>query len=152
MERHRILLVDDEVGFANTLKTYLELTGRYTVRAVHRAEEALAVAEAFRPDLILLDVIMPDTDGGHLAADMREHEELKRVPIIFLTAAVSRQEAAAKEGVIGGQLFMAKPVTAREVMAKIDQYLKQPAAKSGAPAGAPPRRGSQWHRMHASGS
>ena len=72
---------------------------------------ALATAREFKPDLILLDVIMPSIDGGDVAAQLRADRNLKATPIVFLTATVSKREAG--EGTLnsGGDLFLAKPVS-----------------------------------------
>lgn len=126
MDKRRILLVDDESSFTDALKLYLEMTGRYKVRTVNKGMEAVATAKAFRPDLILLDVIMPDVDGGNVASQLKEERELARVPVLFLTAAISREEVNHKPGFIGGQIFMAKPISAREVQMQIDRMLDKP--------------------------
>ncbi len=116
----RILLIDDEETFSRTLKLYLERTGRYVVRVESGGAFALEAAKVFKPDLILLDVIMPDIDGGTVAAQFREDTMLSRIPIIFLTAAVSRDEVKTRSGMIGGERFIPKPVSAHEVLALIE--------------------------------
>ncbi len=141
MERKqtRILLVDDEVHFTRVLKAYLEGTGRFEVRAEASAEAGLAAAKAWEPDLMILDVIMPDQDGGALAAQLKAETRLQHVPILFLTAAASRDEVQAHEGNIGGQRLLAKPVSAKDVLRQIDESL----AEGGqAPAAAQPIRSS----------
>ncbi len=121
--RKRILLIDDEATFARSLKSYLEQTGSYVVRAEHSGRAGLTAAKEFKPDLIMLDVIMPDMDGGGVAAELTLDPQTGHIPVIFLTAVVSRDEVKKKEGVIAGQLFLAKPVSAKEVLACLDRYL-----------------------------
>lgn len=123
MDKRRILLVDDEVAFAQVLKLYLEHTGCYEVALAHNGTDGLAAAKADLPQLILLDVIMPDVSGGEVAQQLKADDRTHRIPVIFLTAVVSREEALARAGMIGGQLFLAKPVSAKEVLASIDRYL-----------------------------
>ena len=123
MEKRRILLIDDEETFARSMKSYLELTGRYEVRMEHDSRQALQAAREFQPDLILLDVIMPQGDGGHVAAQIRGDQRVKEAPVVFLTAVVSRDETSAQHGIIGGHQFLAKPVTGKEVLACIEQQL-----------------------------
>src|SRR5712691_3253920 len=94
-QKKRILLVDDEATITRTLKLYLEGTGAYEVRAENRGSAALEAARTFKPDLILLDVAMPDMDGGDVAAQIRGDEALKDSPIVFLTALVKKQEVVA---------------------------------------------------------
>lgn len=123
MDKRRILLIDDEETFTRTLKSYLEKTGRYEVRAEHEGARGLQAVREFAPDLVLLDVIMPDADGGHVAAQIREDLRMRAVPIVFLTAVVSREETSAHGGTIGGNEFLAKPVSAKEVLACIEHKL-----------------------------
>jgi CheY-like chemotaxis protein len=123
MSLKRLLLIDDEEPFTRLLKLNLEETGRFTVRVETDGRKALEAAHEFEPDLILLDVIMPDADGGEIAATMRAHAKLKKVPIVFLTAAVSQQELEGPSGVIGGRLFVAKPVNKRALLELIDAEL-----------------------------
>lgn len=121
----RILVVDDEAGFTNLLKLNLEQTGAYEVREEHRAVRALAAARAFKPDLILLDVVMPEMDGGELAARLTADADLKDTPIVFLTATVSQEEASRRSRLIGGHPCIAKPVGLDEVTACITRYLRR---------------------------
>ncbi len=123
--RKRILLVDDEGTFTNALKFYLEKTGRFIVQAENNGQNAFAAAKAFKPDLILLDMIMPEIDGGTIAAQLKADADLNQVPVLFLTAAVSREEATTRSGLVGGKLFIAKPVSAKEVLAHLDFYLQK---------------------------
>jgi len=123
MSLKRLLLVDDEEPFTRLVKLNLEQTGRYTVRIENDGAKALATAREFAPDLILLDVIMPDADGGEVAALIKADAALKTVPIIFLTAAVSQKELDGPSGMIGGRMFIAKPVNKRSLIELIDQQL-----------------------------
>jgi CheY-like chemotaxis protein len=123
MSLKRLLLIDDEEPFTRLVKLNLEETGRYTVRIENDGSKALATAREFVPDLILLDVIMPDADGGEVAARIRADSALKTVPIIFLTAAVSQKELDGPSGTIGGRMFIAKPVNKRSLIELIDQQL-----------------------------
>jgi len=91
MKKKRILLVDDEVGFTRLLKLNLEQRADYEVRVENWAEKALHAAREFRPDLVLLDVIMPHMIGNDVAACMREDATLKGTPIVFLSAVGGRK-------------------------------------------------------------
>jgi|WetSurMetagenome_2_1015567.scaffolds.fasta_scaffold982498_1 CheY-like chemotaxis protein len=127
-EKKRILVVDDEPSITRLLKLNLEQTGDYAVATENVARAALAAAEQFQPDLMLLDVMMPDMDGGALATALQASPKLKGVPIVFLTAAVTREEVSARHGLVGGQPFLAKPVNVREVLACLQQHLGAPGA------------------------
>ena len=123
LPKKRILVVDDEASFTRLLKLNLEQTGLYEVQTENQALEALATARAFKPDLILLDVMMPGQDGGAIAARLRESPSLKEAPIIFLTAAVKKEEVASHKGQIGGLPFLAKPVDLDDLLKHLECWL-----------------------------
>lgn len=124
-EKKRILVVDDEASITRLLKLNLEQTNDYEVRTENDATAALAAAEEFKPDLILLDVMMPGMDGGELAASFQANAILKSVPIVILTAAATKGEVYARGGKVGGLPFLAKPVEIAEVIASIKQNLRK---------------------------
>ena len=121
-EKKRILLVDDEAMITRTLKLYLEGSGKYEVMIQNKGSEAVRTARKFRPDLVLLDIVMPDIDGAEVAAQMQEDESLKDIPIIFLTALVRPGEVAASGGDIGGFPFIAKPLDPDKIIECIEQH------------------------------
>src|SRR5258707_10123834 len=92
-ERRRILIVDNDPDTTHLVKVLLERAGHYLVLEENDATRAHQSARNFRPDLILLDVVMPDTDGGEVAAQIEADAELHNTPIVFLTALVTRAEA-----------------------------------------------------------
>jgi two-component system, OmpR family, response regulator len=132
-EKKNILVVDDEPRNTRLLKLYLEQTNDYLVLEENDPEAAYSAAEKFQPHLILLDVMMPGMDGGELAARLQASPKLKGVPIVFLTAAVTKAEVDAGGGLLGGFPFLAKPVVLSEVIACLRHHLGEPEAK--APAG-----------------
>lgn len=123
-EKRRILIADDEVNFTTLVKRNLERSGQYEVRVENDATKVLAVARAFQPDLILLDVIMPGADGGSVAEALGAEPRLAGIPIVFLTAVLTKEEAAAQHGAIARHPFIAKPVTAEELLAHVEKYIK----------------------------
>jgi CheY-like chemotaxis protein len=133
--KKQILVVDDEPSITRLLKLNLEQTGEYDVRTENDAKACLAATEEFHPDLILLDVMMPGLDGGTLAARLQGNPKLKAVPIVFLTAAVTREEVRARNGVVGGLLFLAKPVNLHEVLGCLERVLGPPRSAAAARAG-----------------
>ena len=125
MSKQRILIVDDEESFTRLLKLNLHATGRYEVREENWAGGALTAAREFKPDLVLLDVMMPQQFGGDVAATFQADVELKDIPIVFLSAAVRKERVAEHGGVISGRPFLAKPVDIDEVIACIEQYARK---------------------------
>jgi len=120
--RSRVLLIDDEPSFTRMLKLNLERRG-FDVMMENNGANAHAVARAFRPDFIFLDVIMPDVDGGEIAAQIRGDANLKSVPIVFLTAGVSKEATRLRKNVIGGEIYLAKPTSVEEVVRCIERLL-----------------------------
>jgi len=120
----RILLVDDDVRF--TKVTQLVLTD-YDILVENNSALALERARELRPDLILLDVMMPHFDGGDVAAQIRAEGGMEKVPIVFLTALVTKKESAGKP-LLGGYPFIAKPVTPKVLAENIEKHLAESAA------------------------
>lgn len=129
MEKKRILIIDDEPGFTRMVKLNLEKTGFFEVREENKATYAIPAAREFKPDLILLDVIMPTMDGGDVAAHIKNDRQLRDIPVVFLTATVSQREAGADGLNSGGELFLAKPVSVETLIKCINENTRKPAGK-----------------------
>ncbi len=122
MKQKKILIVDDEESITNVFKLLIERTGKYEVRTETKGAKALAAAKKFKPDLILLDIMMPDLDGGEVAAQIKEDSETFDIPIVFVSAAITKQEAEEKEKIHGGYPMLAKPVSLDELMSAVEKY------------------------------
>src|SRR5947209_5958978 len=125
MAKKRILLVDDEKSFTTLLKLNLEETGDYDVRVENWPEDALNAAKEFKPDLVLLDIIMPRMPGGNVAAQLTDDPELKDTPIVFLTAAVRKDRVDENEGIICERPCLTKPATVESVINTIEKYARK---------------------------
>jgi DNA-binding response OmpR family regulator len=118
--RKKVLLIDDEEDFCFFVKLNLEKTGKYEVITTTSGETGLIMASKEHPDLVLLDIIMPDMNGGQVAGLLLDDANTKDIPVLFITAIASRSETQSQDGIIGGRMFIAKPVTAEELEIKID--------------------------------
>jgi CheY-like chemotaxis protein len=118
----RILIVDNDKNMTHLVKILLEKTGRYVVFEENDSTRAHQTARNFRPDLIFLDVVMPERDGGELAAQIRADPVLQYTPIIFLTALVTRAEASAGLR-IDEHPFLAKPIDIQELIKTIEGHV-----------------------------
>jgi CheY-like chemotaxis protein len=117
----KILVVDDEEKITALLKVYLESTGKYRVHTENSGEGAYTAALEFRPDLIVLDIMMKDLGGDGVANRMRNDPLLYKIPIIFLTGIVTKAEVQANDGMIGGYPYVAKPLLEmREIVDAIE--------------------------------
>lgn len=123
MNKKRILIVDDESSITRLLRLNLEQTGRYEVREENFGAKAYDAAREFGPDLILLDVMMPDMDGSDVAASLKEDPALRKIPVVFLTAAVKKEELGAPDGKIGGRTYIAKPLNVQGVISVIERTI-----------------------------
>jgi CheY-like chemotaxis protein len=121
MNKKKILLIDDEATNTRPMKVNLERTGRYEVQTENNPSQALQTARQFKPDLIFLDVMMPVMDGGEVAAQIEADPDLIEVPIIFLTAIVSRAETGEKGLVKAGRKFIAKPINLEALVRCIEE-------------------------------
>ena len=121
-EKRRILIVDDDRDSNHVIKILLEKVGPYRVLEESDATNAYQSARNFRPDLIFLDVVMPEADGGDVAAKIEADPTLRTTPIIFLTALVTKAEA--KAGLLmQGHPILAKPISIPELINKIEENL-----------------------------
>ena len=123
MSKKKILVVDDEASLTRMLRRNLEATGKYEVKEENSGTQAYASAKQFQPDMILLDVMMPDIDGGSVAAQIQDDENMKHIPIVFLTAIVQKEEAEDTGSNIGGRTFLAKPVKLDDLVTCIEKEL-----------------------------
>ncbi len=121
-EKPRILIIDNNRDFTYSAKLGLERTGFYSVCEENEPARAHQTAQRVLPDLILLDIAMPETDGGEVAARIESDPILHRTPVVFLTALVTRAEA--KSGLqIQGHPFLAKPISIPDLVAAIERNL-----------------------------
>lgn len=118
----RILVVDDETAITRLIKLNLEAAGGYLVYTENRASRAIDAARNFKPDLALLDIMMPEALGTDIAAQLQDDPGLRHIKVIFLTA-IARKGETNVDHPVGGQIIIAKPATADELRAAIDRSL-----------------------------
>ena len=123
MKRKKILVVDDDSMLTEMIKRQFAEYAEYELCIENNAAKAASVVRQFLPDLILLDVMMPEQDGGDVAASIRSQPAMKRVPIVYMTGAVRRKEVDEGKGYIGGDPFIAKPFDFPNLMSRIRQHL-----------------------------
>jgi CheY-like chemotaxis protein len=119
----RVLVIDDEPGFTRMIKLNLEGTGRYLVETLNESRKAFELARDFAPQIILLDVVMPEQDGGDVALNLRNRSATKDIPIIFVSAMVSQAESKKGFYQSGGEHFLAKPVDTGTLCGAIETVL-----------------------------
>ena len=118
----RILVVDDNPANLDVMTGVLEPEG-YDLAVATSGEQALKVADRFRPDLILLDVMLPGMDGYETCRKLKETPEISAIPVIFVTAR-RETEAIVKGFRCGGQDYIAKPFRREEVLARVRTHAR----------------------------
>ncbi len=117
----RILVVDDEENISFLVESALRLSGMQTQSAAN-GREALAAATSFQPDLVVLDVMLPDLNGFDVLRRLRDSGQL--IPVIFLTARDSTDDRV--QGLtIGGDDYMVKPFAVAELVARVQLALRR---------------------------
>ena len=124
MEQKRsILIVDDDVDVSQMVKMILEKTGLYAVNICNRGNEAFKIIQDTRPELVLLDIMMPDADGTDIADRVQKDKSLALTRIVFMTALVSQTEVL-KNSVIGGYPFISKPISDETLLQRVKGFFE----------------------------
>ncbi|OQA58180.1 MAG: Transcriptional regulatory protein YycF [Candidatus Omnitrophica bacterium ADurb.Bin277] len=118
-----IVIVDDEVELSEFARMVLAEKGGYEVGICNQSERAIGMIREWKPDLVLLDIMMPNVDGTEIAARLREDPELCAIPVIFLTSLMTAQEAATHP-VIGKNRFLPKPINGEELLKRIREFFE----------------------------
>jgi CheY-like chemotaxis protein len=118
----RILIVDDNPRFSHNARLILQESGQYVVCEENDAASAVETARSFRPDLILLDLVMPQLDGAEVAAQVESDWALHGVPIVFVTGLVTRDEARDGQR-IDGHRVVSKPVSSFDLLGAVEESL-----------------------------
>lgn len=112
-----ILVIEDEPGQRLAIQRILEKQG-YKIVLAENGVQGLSMARSRKPDMILLDVVMPDLSGSEVCRQLKEDPSTKNIPIIFLTSRSSPDEVVEQFG-LGADMHLAKPIDARELITQI---------------------------------
>lgn len=123
MGKIRVLIIDDEEHFTRMVKLNLEKTGRFDVLTAKDGKTGIELARRNRPDIILLDVMMPEMSGSEVAERLSDNAATSTIPIIFLTALVKQEEVEERGGYIQEHRFLAKPVSSQNLIESIDSVI-----------------------------
>ncbi len=118
----RLLIIDDEPRLTALVRDAFASTGRYLIKEENRSLRALHAARHFQPDLILLDVIMPELDGREVAQQLRDDPALQDVPIVFVTS-LAANGVIGSVGYLSGYSFVAKPFQIADLINCVDDLL-----------------------------
>jgi DNA-binding response OmpR family regulator len=117
----RILIVDDEPNIVVPLQFLMEQNG-YRVKIAESGEAAIDLMERFRPDLVLLDIMLPGINGLEVCQVLREDPDLKQTKIV-LVSALGRDVDMATGMAMGADAYITKPFSNREIVARVKELL-----------------------------
>lgn len=118
----KIMVVDDEADVLEYLSNILR-RHNYNVISTSKGREALELAQSHLPDLIILDIALPDIDGGEVASALADNASTSGIPIIFLTA-LMRKEEEELLGKTGRRYIIAKPAMKEQILGMIKKIIK----------------------------
>jgi CheY-like chemotaxis protein len=117
-----ILVVDDDVSFLIFLEELLKKSG-YTVLSASSGQDAIEITSRELPDLILLDVMMPEMSGGMIAHHLSEDSRTSDIPIVFLTSIISEEQEMLVDNKESSYQFLAKPIRAERLLSEVRKAL-----------------------------
>jgi DNA-binding response OmpR family regulator len=118
---NKILVVEDEVNTAELLRRYFEIVG-YSVLNAHGGKEAIDMAQQHQPEVIILDIRLPDIDGYEVCKKLRSDEKTSRIPIVFLTTKDERSDRL--EGLrLGADDYLSKPFDVEELRLRVHNII-----------------------------
>ncbi|HRY29902.1 MAG TPA: response regulator [Elusimicrobiota bacterium] len=123
MARRRILIIDDDDAFRTIVREALGKQG-YEIREAANGREALAQVGQFQPELVLLDVMMPDMDGVTLCRELRAVPTMKDVPVLMVSA-LGDNQTTNDALLFGATDYVVKPVELAQLRAKIDKAFQE---------------------------
>jgi DNA-binding response OmpR family regulator len=118
----KILIVDDDGDVLQMLGKRLTTSG-YSVITANNGEDAIGLALLQHPDIIILDVLMPDMEGEEVAAKLRGYSRTKDVPVIFITALFSKTEGEKYSSKADGKIVFVKPLDTEKLLEQIKKLL-----------------------------
>ncbi len=131
---HKILVVDDDALTHRLFQHHLERAGYRMVSATN-GREALTVAERELPQLIVMDVMMPEVDGLAAIRHLKKNEATRHIPVVVITASVSAHDASRKEAESSGASgFLTKPLSPAQLLKEVQRLLPSAAEKPGGEA------------------
>ena len=120
----KVLIIDDEEDLTFFVKANLELAGDYEVNIANSGKEGLKIAARYKPDLILLDIMMPHMDGFEVLERLKNTPKTTSIPVIMLTAK-GDEDSKVKSATLYNECYIVKPVQIEFLKAKIEEVLER---------------------------
>ena len=119
----RILSIEDDAEMRGLIQLIFERQGHRVIGA-KRGDFGLDFLQSLKPDVLLLDLMLPDIDGWEIYRQMKSHEELARVPVVIVSARSQAQDAAAGHHVVGNDRFVEKPFEVQYLIDTVNQVVQ----------------------------
>lgn len=119
----RILIIDDEKSFCKLVKKNLEQVGGFQVAIATNAKDGIKIAESLKPDLILLDIVMPEMDGGDTISAIEKNENIRNIPVVFLSAIVTEADVSSPAGALKGYPVLPKTISVQDLIECIEKNI-----------------------------
>ncbi|HNV85546.1 MAG TPA: response regulator [Candidatus Omnitrophota bacterium] len=134
--KKKILVVDDEVKLCEMFKKNLEKTGKYEVEFETKGAQAFEKVRAYKPDLVILDIMLPDKRGSNIAVEIQTDPEFGKTPLLYVTALAKKGSEKLFLGIVDGKPFhaepvLSKPVSTKDLINSIEKLLNPPPPFSG---------------------
>jgi len=123
MDKKRILIIDDEKDFLTIVKMNLEKTDKYTVMTLSNAKDIISQIHAFKPEVILLDLLMPSIGGIEACEILNKDPFAQKIPVIIVSA-LEKQTDKLEAYKLGVTDYIVKPVEIDELVTKIEKALR----------------------------
>ncbi len=120
----KILVIDDESDFCEFVKWSLEKTGKFEVVVSTDGARGIVLAESEQPELILLDIRMPQMNGAEVADHLLHSDRTRDIPIAFITGLLQKDEVRKMSGYIHGFPFITKPLTKNELVQQVESVFE----------------------------
>ena len=124
INKKKVLVADDDRSVTELIKSSLESKG-YDVVITFDGKEALEIAKIYKPDLAILDVLMPEMDGMRVASYLKLDTDTRDIPIIILTGFVDKENEAQVQGSMRSAKFMAKPFNIKDLIVMVENTIKK---------------------------
>lgn len=123
--KKKILIIDDEGAFCRLLKLNLEATGEYEVRSATKAVIGCLVARDFQPDLIFLDIIMPDMRGDQVVEQLMSNLKTQNIPLVIISGTDPHKMGGVNFDVLNRYPVLIKPTSTEEIISCIEENLSK---------------------------
>jgi len=124
MPKKRILIIDDELDFCRMIKMNLETKGDFNVDFATNSKKGVGLAKKLKPDLILLDIRMPNVDGFAVLKELKNSSQTMSIPVVMLTA-LADMDSQIQAAELYTEDYLTKPIDTQALKLKIDEVLRR---------------------------